>query len=175
MDTETHVCFTATAQECMDATRQGKDSALLNYGRSGSGKTYTTCRFVKRILQNILPGSSTADSQPDVACPHPDTLASSAAVNDPSGQVCLHLKLQACHCASHCCQPSIWSALAGPAQHLLVALDCRCCDPGHLTRHLRRQNLLWSLVTGSSIIHLQDNASCSHRQYLCGGLLYACV
>ncbi len=44
----------ATVPDCLQAVLAGRDSSLLSYGKSGSGKTYTTLSFLRRILQELL-------------------------------------------------------------------------------------------------------------------------
>ena len=76
----------ATAQRCLRATQGGTHSALMNYGRTGTGKTYTTRCFLKRILQEILTGNASA--LPTAASPTADLRQDNLPTTPACFQVC---------------------------------------------------------------------------------------
>ena len=59
----------ATAEKCLRATLSGSHSALLSYGKSGTGKTYATQLFIERLLQEMLPASPTAKDDLNSSAP----------------------------------------------------------------------------------------------------------
>ncbi|KAK9837973.1 hypothetical protein WJX74_008845 [Apatococcus lobatus] len=59
--------FAATGRPCIAAVKEGRPCAVLNYGQSGSGKSYTTNCFLQLAFQELFKGKSQASTAPPAA------------------------------------------------------------------------------------------------------------